>query len=478
MFANADSANTQNIRQEVFAVTNVITPVKGKTNRSNCSFINLRPVVVPNYTLNYEKDTRKDAYYNYSYYLVDSLEDTLPGTTDYKKCGTYTVFDSEGRFYTLAYNQFTSSGGPWLKIYSENSQITNNQILQDDFIDYELHTLYKDWNIEYVGIAIDVVTDTFYAFANDKVQTTGDHYNVSSMFHIVKYPDLISSGNLTNDDTYSTEFPGYLPLRMVVNNGICYCLAKSATDNSYTLFTFAFGDEDPTRTKVKIITNLSSLAICTDMVYLNDYVYILFNDNNDSIYGEPASYSGYDCNSSGVLVRYDTYTRSAVELGNSNKIIFSNMYVGYDGDLYDENGKFVTLSGSIDLTNQEKLSKYFPSVRSPKESKLSTSFIGSDKFLAIEPKKLVVSDFGLFYYTDLNDALVYKKINRVIEVDLEEFAIKTVTNFEDYFSTYNDEYPIQALLMEYADLEVDFGKWHWSGSDFLAIIPENYVEQP
>lgn len=494
LFAEADADNPQEIHQTVFATTNVITPIKDSDNSNNCSFIQLRPVVVPNYTLMYTNRVYTGQNNGYEYtYTVQIPENDTP--LNCGSCGSYTAFDSQGEFYTIAYYPYGSN--PWLKLFSTNTQLNNSTILQDDFMSYEINPYYKDWDIEYVGFAIDVVTDTFYAFANDKVQTTGDHYNVSSMFHIVKYPDLISSGELTNDDTYSNEFPGYLPLRMVVNNGICYCLAKSATDNSYTLFTFAFGDEDPTRTKVKIITNLSSLAKCTDMVYLNDYIYILFNDNNDSRYDGyiPASYSGYDYNSSGVLVRYDTYTRSAVELGNSNKISFSKMYVGYEDaypgeELYVDNGKLFTLSGSIDLNNQEKLSKYFPSVRSPKESRLSDSFIGSEKFLAIMPKKLVVSDYGRFYYADINDALAFNTKNRTVDIDLEGFFIAAVTDSTNYFDEDNENHSqatsIEAMTFDYADLqnlipnglapEDIWGYQSWSSSDFLAIKSENYPE--
>lgn len=494
LFANANPDTPEIINHEIFAATKAITPIKGKYSNSSCSFMDI-PLAVPKYVTMYKNTSNS---YDYSYYLVDSVDAELVGDGNYTDCGSYTGFDKAGEFYTISYYQYSNKS---LKLYSTNTNITDQKILEDDLISYEINSYYKDWDIEYIGFAIDTESDTFYAFANQKQETHqyngSPHYNVSSVFHILKYPSLISSGTIDDKETYTKDFPDYLPVRMVVNNGICYCLAKSATDNSYTLFTFAFGDEDPTKTKVKIITNLSSLARCTDMVYLNDYVYILFNDNNDSRYDGyiPASYSGYDYNSSGVLVQYDSYTRSAVELGNSKKISFSKMYVGEEDnapgeELFVENGSLATLSGSTVLTNNEKLSKYFPSVRSPKESKLSTSFIGSDKFLAIMPKKLVVSDYGRFYYADVNDALAFNTKNRTVDIDLEGFFIAAVTDSTNYFDEDNENHSqatsIEAMTFDYADLqnlipnglapEDIWGYQSWSSSDFLAIKSENYPE--
>ena len=51
-------------------------------------------------------------------------------------------------------------------------------------------------------------------------------------------------------------------------------------------------------------------------------------------------------------------------------------------------------------------------------------FYGPEKFIAIKPKKLVIADNGLAYYTDDNDAYRVKNLNRVVTVDLETFALE------------------------------------------------------
>ena len=52
-------------------------------------------------------------------------------------------------------------------------------------------------------------------------------------------------------------------------------------------------------------------------------------------------------------------------------------------------------------------------------------FYGPEKFIALKPKKLVIADNGLAYYTDNNDAYRVKNRNRVVTVDLESFALES-----------------------------------------------------
>ena len=60
-------------------------------------------------------------------------------------------------------------------------------------------------------------------------------------------------------------------------------------------------------------------------------------------------------------------------------------------------------------------------------------FFGPVKFIAIKPKKLVIADDGIAFYTD-NDFLKYKNVNRIVTVDLESFSIIDVSLVNVFFN--------------------------------------------
>ena len=51
------------------------------------------------------------------------------------------------------------------------------------------------------------------------------------------------------------------------------------------------------------------------------------------------------------------------------------------------------------------------------------AFYGPVKFIAVKPKKLVIADDGLAFYTDADGVTKYRNVNRVVTVDLESFSI-------------------------------------------------------
>ena len=57
--------------------------------------------------------------------------------------------------------------------------------------------------------------------------------------------------------------------------------------------------------------------------------------------------------------------------------------------------------------------------------KVKKSFYGPTRFIAVKPKKLVIADEGLTFYTD-DELLRYKNVNRVVYVDLENFAVEKI----------------------------------------------------
>ena len=74
-------------------------------------------------------------------------------------------------------------------------------------------------------------------------------------------------------------------------------------------------------------------------------------------------------------------------------------------------------------------------------------FVGPEKFIAIKPKKLAISDAGMFFYTNDNGVLAKKKANRVVEIDLETLSMETATKTDivnDYISSYSCEVYIES----------------------------------
>jgi hypothetical protein len=71
---------------------------------------------------------------------------------------------------------------------------------------------------------------------------------------------------------------------------------------------------------------------------------------------------------------------------------------------------------------------------SPTEDSDSDYFYGPQKFIAINPKKLVIADDGHAFYIDSNTAWAARNKNRVVEVDLESFAITDATETSATFS--------------------------------------------
>lgn len=67
---------------------------------------------------------------------------------------------------------------------------------------------------------------------------------------------------------------------------------------------------------------------------------------------------------------------------------------------------------------------------SPNSIKSTTGLFGPQRFIALEPKKLVILDSGEFTYIE-SGLVKGKKVNRVVEIDLETFTIGKVTPIAD-----------------------------------------------
>lgn len=79
-----------------------------------------------------------------------------------------------------------------------------------------------------------------------------------------------------------------------------------------------------------------------------------------------------------------------------------------------------------------------PSTKKEKQS----CFFGPDKFIAIKPKKLVVSDTGTYIWTNRDGVFAKKNINRVVFVDLDTLSITDTVDIDTNAVEFSTNYPV------------------------------------
>ena len=187
---------------------------------------------------------------------------------------------------------------------------------------------------------------------------------------------------------------------------------------------------------------LSSNASIVDMLYQDGAVYMLVSDKyedfdiNNDVNDNPTVLEGEIINR-GTVVKYDLISGETAHLpfettatsqqkiyplvdaagGNYCKIF--NRDYNYDTP---EASTYTPILYDVTEHTDAKIDVY-SHVSKDTSSKVLYS---PKKFIAIRPKKLIIADDGIAYYVDSLGGLRYKNENRVVEVDLESFAISKV----------------------------------------------------
>ncbi len=176
--------------------------------------------------------------------------------------------------------------------------------------------------------------------------------------------------------------------------------------------------------------NMSYYAEISDMLYQDGAVYILVRDYSTSIYMIPTY-------SRGEIIKYDIST---------GLLSYSNAYAPTKTMTTFKAACSYNM-GSIIYNSKDNTDYYIEqftcgadpssiSFYAPFNSS-DSYFAGPQKFIAIKPKKLVISDTGLAFYTNAEGAITYKNINRVIEVDLKTLSMTDITDAAvDFISPY------------------------------------------
>lgn len=291
----------------------------------------------------------------------------------------------------------------------------------------------------------------FYAYNNPSIVVDSKnnimyaYYFQSHDVYITKYPEFISDMNIETSEQKQistaiingTQYQMH-PKICTVNNGIVYIIATHEDYGTY-LFTAAFDDSSPVTT-----TNGKKIEIPTgeinDIIYMDGAIYFLINEQTDGFSGAEGYSSTFGYYSRGALVKYKVSDGSIKTIGwTSNPLNNSGKYS------YAKDNSKLTIYEDQGLNQRFKISAdkavgldsggwpiSFPKFYVPSGEKDTKHLFGPKKFIAIKPKKLVIADEGVAFYTDENDAYNAKKVTRIVTVDLESFSM-SCTNTEATF---------------------------------------------
>ena len=380
----------------------------------------------------------------YKYYLVDNINsvdiDNPTGATvssDNSFC-----FDDNGYFYAL-----TKREEDHCKIWSNNPALAN---VNNSSIDGDLGgVITVDRKTSFI-----YVYDSSYAYITQITQDDGSYaYNEDIERYKPAKTISLSSDENENAIRGATSF--------IVNDGIVYFgnadddvlvildLSKATPGDSARYYncsgstTVALGMAD---------FDLGESASITDMMYQDGYVYLLIKE---SAFNFGSGENNFAMTNRGAIIRYSLFTRTiSAPLGWTDE---TNGTVFNFGELAEENEKFLPVyrgypvyyqdqivddQGFGSLSEEEELpvqpaSAYtsitgYPdntvdsfTFNTPLLADIESQFCGPQKFVAIKPKKLVIADSGIAFYTDAEGIWKYKNINRIVTVDLESFSIES-----------------------------------------------------
>ncbi len=311
----------------------------------------------------------------------------------------FTFFDAEGNSYLLLFTSEIGSG-----IYSTKESwkpVSDSDLALTEY--------------EVIDFTIDLKYNVAYSLK-------GGDFDV-----ICRYPNMISSNGANKDNEEIKLGCGNIN-SFVVYDGKAYALCKG---NDYIIRVFDTYDEEPIKPMIKeysvnlneFFTDALGTAMITDMLYQDGRLYLLYKE----------AFS---------------WPSSATTIGNRGAVIEVNLF---DGSVRNTDLTTSELSNteyklqgyyndSLMYTDQECKTPYIPpeeklmnsSVQYPKicfPNEGEKSFYGPTRFIAVKPKKLVIADEGLAFYTD-NELLRYKNVNRVVYVDLENFAVEKIVTLD------------------------------------------------
>ena len=312
----------------------------------------------------------------------------------------FTFFDAEGNTYLLL---FTSQIGSGIDSTKEDW----NFVLGSDLALNEN---------EVIDFTIDLKNNVAYSLK-------GGDFDV-----ICRYPNMISSNGANKDNEEIKLGCGNIN-SFVVYDGKAYALCK---ENDYIIRVFDTYDEEEIKPMIKeysvnlneFFTDALGTAMITDMLYQDGRLYLLYKE----AFSWSGSPSPTTIGNRGAVIEVNLFDGSVRNTGLTTSALSNTDYKlqGYNNSLMYTDSACTTpyIPPEEILMNS---SVQYPKICFPNEGE--KSFYGPTRFIAVKPKKLVIADEGLAFYTD-NELLRYKNVNRVVYVDLENFAVEKIVTLD------------------------------------------------
>ena len=354
----------------------------------------------------------------YQFYpTYESAISSAPYETPIESSTGSFAFDDAGNFYVLVYDG--SSYSIKSSKFTEAKTVTGIEGLS--------------------GITIDRKKNVLYAWFSNQM-----------IFYVYRFPKFISEGSaeyeivsfnfeaeLADDETYHDS------TILVANGGTLYgwgCSSES-TLSSKKLYKLDLEESSLTATRIDFdyeALGLSSTGTITDMFYQDGALYLLESERDFNKYDDK-----FKMLSRGSLIRYDVKTKKFDKCGFTDDSKATKFKFGTEAaanekfQVFATNEYYLVFTGqpySGNTLYQEFASKFNNSssvgniftAHVPASSSLSSAFLGGQKFIAIKPKKLVIADSGISFYTDADGVWKYKNLNRIVTVDLNSFIIDSV----------------------------------------------------
>ena len=420
--------------------SSAVTPMKKQDNMASISGARKLNVLDTPYAL-YKLDFGS---FGYKYYIKDSpsYEVTEDTPVDYSSSGTSAsvgnykqsfCYDADGNFYTMsiypegAYDNF---------IYS-SSAITG------------VNGYHFDFGCN--GISCDLKTNKLYLLSGTTLYGTGDFIKTGT-FNKVDY-NITNLQTLFPDSNISDCFAIYDNVAYFVVTVSGYYIAKADLSK-------ATADGVELERVAQIPVEEYVYPQISDMIAVDGSVYIIMRDitagreDGASDYWEGSNLETSSVTSRGCVVKCDPAKGTCKKLGwNGNTTSKetlkdqAKMYFRRLGSVPDcspdDRGIYKEDKSSLYLVDGSKMAKqgdtgnflftFFPDLQASfsasKEgisSSLKSCFASPAKFIAIKPKKLVISDDGIAFYTDNLGGLAYKNVDRVVTIDLQQFSIDSI----------------------------------------------------
>ena len=293
-------------------------------------------------------------------------------------------------------------------------------------------------------LAVDRTTDTLWLYA----YIYGSGSNEKINFYGYENISTITDAPSTADKHYIAESLDSIssPTAFAVDNGMFYIAGDSYLACVNPLDTLADGKFTGSDS---VSLNLSAVGLnnypeVTDVLYQDGYVYVLVSEKNVSIDENIPGDDSYNYTSKGAVIRVVASTKEVSSpLGLVSTPIDTSagyMYAYSDdnpsGHLFTSNADYTNTANWLKIScsdtntlsySSTTIGEGLPKLYAPASLSDTTAFFGPVKFIAINPKKLVIADDGFAFYTDANGAYCNRNANRVVEVDLETFAITSAT---------------------------------------------------